>query len=724
MASYDDYDRPTRQRSTKSYYREERRDDPRDPYLNVQSRDLVPQPRQDSDLSVEEIRRDFPPPGYSRDIRRARSAEGGYYNEYDDRPPSSYGREREYDRDYDRDYDRPRSNRKSSLTYYEEEKHNKVRMLSKQEQIIAAITGAALAIGGKEAFDRREASQHGSDVQRNVLASAALGAAGAFAGYQGTEFYNKHKEKETKKVMHKGAYYSDEEDDGKEKKSNKNFLESALAAAGLGGAIKALTGGKSDKDDKSDTKSRRGSPSRSEKGDGKNKVQKAAMASLIAGATEAFRVSKEPGGWKGEKAKRILTAAAGAATIDAAQTSDKGSSKMGLAESVIGGLLGNRVINGSKKNIDEDPKTGRSRSRSRAASSSGGGGASGLAALATAGLGAFGAKKIYDKVEEKKEEKERSRSRRPRSRSKDSYDSRDGSPDKRHRSRSRSVVDKARRGMAKLGIGNGPSDDERDRSRERRDRDRSRRRDDDYDDAPRGSRRHRDKKDDYSDDDRDNRRSAKRDDYDSDRSDRGGRDRDRSRQRGDRDRGTVAKRRDASRGGSESDLGDSEDDEKEARKKRGKQILTTGLAAVATIHAAHNVYQSMDKRQKRQKALREGRITAEEAEKLKNRAILQDVASVGVAALGIKGAISELKEAREKAAEVNEWKEEKEQRHRKRLERLRQLKADDGRDYGRQRADIWYPAAPTRAGRYDEGPRYIDGNPYSALPPTPTGDRR
>lgn len=727
MASYDDYDRPTRQRSTKSYYREERRDDPRDPYLNVQSRDLVPQPRQDSDLSIEEIRRDFPPPGYSsRDIRRARSAEGGHYNEYDDRPRSSYGREREYDRDYDRDYDRPRSHRKSSITYYEEEEQKKVRMLSKQEQIIAAITGAALAIGGKEAFDRREASQHGSDVQRNVLASAALGAAGAFAGYQGTEFYNKHKEKESKKVVHKGGYYSEEEEDGKEKKSNKNFLESALAAAGLGGAIKAL-GGKSEKgDDKSDTRSRRGSPSRSEKsdkgkGDGKNKVQKAAMASLIAGATEAFRVSKEPGGWKGEKAKRIFTAAAGAATIDAAQKTEKAGTKMGLAESVIGGLLGNRVINGSKKNIDEDPKTGRSRSRSRAASSAGGGGGtSGLAALATAGLGAFGAKKIYDKVEEKKEEKERSRSRRPRSRSRDSYDSRDGSPDKRHRSRSRSVVDKARRGMAKLGIGNGPSDDERDerdRSRDRRgDRDRSRRRDDDYDDAPRGSRRHRDRKDDYSDDDRDYRRSAKRDDYDSDRSDRGGRDRDRSRQRGDRDRGTVAKRRDASRGGSESDLGDSEDDEKESRKKKGKQILTTGLAAVATIHAAHNVYQSMDKRQKRQKALREGRITEEEAAKLKNRALLQDVASVGVAALGIKGAISELKEAREKATEVQEWKEMKEERHKKRLERLRQLKTDDGRDYGTQRADIWYPAAPPRAGRYDEGPRYRDGNPYSALP--------
>ncbi|KAK3330332.1 hypothetical protein B0H66DRAFT_57683 [Apodospora peruviana] len=720
MASYDDYDAPRRQRSTKRSHYEERGDgrgfvESRE-YLNVQSRDLIPQPRMDSDLSsVEEIRREFPPPGHSgRDIRRARSAGGAYYDDYDDRR-SSYGREREYDRDYDRDYERPRAHRrKSSITYFEEEETKKVRMLSKQEQIIAAITGAALAIGGKEIYDRREASQHGQEVHRNVMASAALGAAGALAGYSGTELYNKKKEKGEKKIVHRGTYYSDDEDSAKEKKGNKNFLESALAAAGLGGAIKALSGGGKEKDDKSDTKSRRGSRSRSRgsrdgKGDGSNKIQKAAMASLIAGATEAFRVSKEPGGWKGEKAKRILTAAAGAATIDAAQKSEKAGSKLGLAESVIGGLVGNRVINGSKKNIEEDEKTGRSRSRSRARSKDGGGGGSGLAALATAGLGAFGAKKLYDKHEESKE---RSRSRR---RSPDSQDSRDGSPDRRHRSRSRSIVDGARRRLSRLGIGNGPDDDD---GRRDRSRDRSRRRDyDDYNEPKKDSRRHDRRYD--SDDDRDHRRGGGRDDSDSDRSRKGGRDRDNSRQRG-----TVARRRDASRGGSESDLGDSEDDEKRTRKMRGKQIITSGLAAVATIHAAHNVYQSMEKRQKRQKAVKEGLLSPEDAEKLKKRALMQDAASVGIAALGIKGAISELKEARETAAEIHEWKEKKAERHRRRLERLKQLNNGDGDDYGRQRADIWYSAAPPRASRYDEGPRYVDGNPYSALPPTPTGGER
>ncbi|KAL2129985.1 hypothetical protein VTI74DRAFT_7029 [Chaetomium olivicolor] len=717
MASYDPYDTPARERTTRRYYREERRDE-RDPryyesretHLHVQpSRDLVPRPREDSDLSVEEIRRDFPPPGYSpRDLRRARSAEPGYYEEYDDHR-SYYSRDRDRDRDYD-DYDRRRGGgKKTEVAYYDEERKKKARMLSKQEQIIAAVTGAAIAIGGKELYDRREASQHGTDIQRNLLASAAIGAAGALAGYGGTEFYNKHKEKEEKKAYsQRYGYYSDDEESAKEKKGHKNFLESALAAAGLGGAVKALTGG-GGKDDRSDTRSRRGSRSRSRstsrsrgksrdrggKGEAAEKVQKAAMASLIAGATEAFRISKQPGSWKGEKAKRILTAAAGAATLDAAQDTEKAGSKIGLAEAVVGGLLGNRVLNGSKKNIEMDEKTGRSRSRSRARSKDGGGGVSGLAALATAGLGALGAKKIMDNHE-------RSRSRR---RSVDSRDSRDGSPDRRHRSRSRSVVDAARRRLAKVGIGNGPDDDDRDRRDRSRSRSRDRRRDyDDYDGSSR-SRRHRDDYDDYP---KDRRRRV----YD----DRGS-DRDRSRPRR---RGSSV---------SSSDLGDSDEDRKRSKKLRGKQIVTTGLAAVATIHAAHSVYQSMEKRHLRKKAVKEGMLSEEQAEKLKNRAILQDAAAVGIAALGIKGAISEVKEANEMRHEMREWKKEKEERHRRRLERQRQLANSGGggsstEQLGRRRADNWSSAAPAGADRYDEGPRYVDGNPYAAMLPAGPPDRR
>lgn len=694
MASYEPYEREY----TRRYVREERRDDrdpryldTRDPYLKAHPNrgELVPRAREDSDLSVEEIRRDFPPPSGRGDLRRARSAEPGYYED-------EYEYRRGYDSRYDREYER-RSRRSPGSTYYEEEDRKpKQKGMSKQEKIIAAVAGAALLVGGKELYDRHEAKEDRTDVQRNALSSAALAGVGALAGYQGAEFYSKQQAKKDQKatyILHRGRdghvseYYSDDEDSSREKKGHKNFLESALAATGLGAAVKTLTGGGGD-DSRSDTRSRGGSPSRDRsrsKGPGANRMQKAAMASLLAGATEAFRVSKEPGSWKGEKTKRILTAAAGAATVDAAQDDKHG--KLGLAESVIGGLVGNRLINGSKNEIEEDKRTGRSRSRSRARSSSqGGGGGHGLAALATAGLGALGAKKALDRS--------RSRSRRGRSAS---YSP---SPDRRRqRSRSRSVVDKARNSLAKLGIGAGAGAGAVDEYKARRDQD-------DY--SERGSRRPRRYSDDMYDDDY--RRGPARD-YDDDRSYR-------SKPR-DRSSGRKSGRSDYS----DSDLGDSSEDEKRAKKMRGKQVITTGLAAVATIHAAHEVYSSMEKRNARHKAVKEGRLSPAEAKKLKTKAIMQDAASVGIAAMGIKGAIAEMKEAKHLTQECKEFQEEKARRHERRLERRqRQLG-------GRPRADSWAPSSRDRYDGYesddDYGPRYYDGNPYgnAHLPAPPVGGR-
>lgn len=692
MTSYEPYDREYSRR----YVREERREerdprflDTRDYSSRTHSRDLVPR-REDSDLSIEEIRRDFPPPqgrDVGRDVRRARSAEPSYYDDDD------------YD-DYRRDYDRRSRKGGSSIYHHEEiERKAKHKSISKQEKIIAAVAGAALLVGGKEVYDRREAKDGRGDVQRNALASAALAGVGALAAYQGAEFYNKAQAKKDQKatyILHRGRdghvseYYSDEEDGGSnEKRGHKNFLESAIAATGLGAAVKSLTGG--ERDDRSDTRSRRGSRSPSRAG-GANKIQKAAMASLLAGATEAFRVSKEPGGWKGEKTKRILTAAAGAATVDAAQDRDHG--KFGLAESVIGGLVGNRLINGSKNDIEEDRKTGRSRSRSRARSRDGGGGGSGLAALATAGLGAFGAKKAYDSYQS------RSRSRAGSEDSRGRYDSRHSSPDRSRRSRSRSVVDKARNSLAKLGIGSGAgalaaSDEDR------------RRNQDDFDD--RGSRRPRRYSDDYDDDYRSNRGH---DQYGDVRSSKGER-QDRPRRRGGR-----------SDYGSESDLGDSSEDEKQARKMKGKQILTSGLAAVATIHAAHGVYQSMDKRKLRQKAVREGRLSPAEAKKLKTKAMLQDAAAIGIAAMGVKGAVDEMKEAKNLTAENKVFKAAKARRHERREERRKQLTQPNGR----QRAESWStsrrPYPDYDDDDYYHEPRYIDGNPYRSnmLPDAPVRD--
>ncbi|KAI1767688.1 hypothetical protein GGR53DRAFT_481197 [Hypoxylon sp. FL1150] len=697
MSAYDQYDPPPREYSRR-YYQEERREraspryaETQDTYYKVNpSRTALVPRREDSDqISVEEVRRDFPPPGYSRDIRRTRSADPGYDDYYEPR--------------------RPRPHKKPGSVYYEEEERTRKRVLNKQERILAAVAGGLLAAGAKELWDRREAEKEGADVHRNIAASAAFGAAGAFAGYQGVDYYNKHAGKEEKKqtyILHRGRdgheteYYSDDEEgDSRSHKGNKSFLENALAAAGLGGAIKALTGAGSDRESRSRHGSRRGSPdSYRSRGSTKSsrdtpaaRMQKAAKASLVAGAAEAFRVSKEPGGWKGEKMKRVLTAAAGAAAVDAAHDPSK-DSKRHLVEAVIGGLVGNRMLNGSRKDIEEDRSTGRSRSRSRARSESRGG-ASGLAALATAGLGALGAKKLV-------EGRSRSRSRR---RSVDSYDSRSPTPPRR-RSRSRSIVDGARRSLAKIGLGNGPDDD------------------DDYDRSPRRSRRRSPSDDRYDDDYRSRdymrggRGPASEDPYEAyDNEERsiGGRPRSSSRSRGGR-----------SSSASSSDLGDSDEDRKQTSKMRRKQLITTGLAAVATIHAANNVYGSMGQRDARHRAVKEGKLSPEEARKLKTKALLQDAASVGIAAMGVKGALSELKEAREQAKAVKEWKEEKQRRHEKRLERLRRSNSSQG---GRSRADNWNTSAPPRESRYDdEGPRYTDGNPYSAaLPAPPMGyDRR
>lgn len=659
-ARYDDRDRDW-DRDRRHRHSEQR--EVRETYTKVYptSRELVPTHREDIDaLAVE---RAYPDP-YMRDARRTRSAEPGYYED-----------------DYrERDHRRSRGSHKGGYadSYFEAEEKRRRRVLSRQEKIIAAVAGAALAVGGKEFYDRRAATTKEDDdarIQRNYIHSAALGAAGAVAGYQGAEFYNKHSSKPEHKsthVVHRGRdgrvqeyYYSDSDDDPPAKKGHKKFLESALGVTSLGAAMKALTGGGGD-DKSRDDRSRRGRSSSRDsarstrsRAHSMNKMQKAAMASLLAGATEAFRIAKEPGGWKGEKAKRVVTAAIGAGAIGGAQDDDK-HNKRNIAESVIGGLLGNRVLHGSRRNIEEDEVTGRSRSRSRVRSRSenrggGGGGSSGLAALASAGLAAFGAKKAIDAREDS-----RGRSR---------------SPDDRRRSRSRSVVDSARRGLAKLGLGNDPADD-----RDRRDGG------SDYDDS-RGSRRRRNRydDDDYDDDDDGYRRSSHRD-----RDDRGSRRHDDDYGVDDRYRSSRRSKGARSDAGSSTDLGDSSDDERRAKKLRGKQIITSGLAAVATIHAAHGVYENMGKRIKQKKALREGRITEEKAQELQSKALLKDTAKIGLAALGVKGALAELKAAQNTSHECKAFRREKERRHQRRVERQRRLsRAGTSPSRSRHRVEDW-----------------------------------
>lgn len=164
---------------------------------------------------------------------------------------------------------------------------------------------------------------------------------------------------------------------------------------------------------------------------------------------------------------------------------------------------------------------------------------------------------------------------------------------------------------------------------------------------------------------------------------------------------------------------------------KGKQLITAGLATVATIHAAHNVYASMEARDARHKAVKEGEMTPEEARKLKAKAALQDAASVGIAALGIKGAISEIKEANEIRHECREFREKKGERHKKRLERQKKHLENGDRRQREDSRDTYSPSYDSRYDdryddrRYNSGPRYYDGNPYSTgLPAPPVGYER
>ncbi|KAH6988701.1 hypothetical protein EDB80DRAFT_782277 [Ilyonectria destructans] len=82
------------------------------------------------------------------------------------------------------------------------------------------------------------------------------------------------------------------------------------------------------------------------------RLKHAAVAAIDAAAVEAIRVWRKPGNWNGSKGTRVATAALGAAAIDAmvgGNSSRHGKRK--LAESVVGGLLANRVMNGPRDEL-------------------------------------------------------------------------------------------------------------------------------------------------------------------------------------------------------------------------------------------------------------------------------------------------------------------------------------------------------------------------------------
>ncbi|EOD43697.1 hypothetical protein BKCO1_6000113 [Neofusicoccum parvum] len=161
------------------------------------------------------------------------------------------------------------------------------------------------------------------------------------------------------------------------------------------------------------------------------------------------------------------------------------------------------------------------------------------------------------------------------------------------------------------------------------------------------------------------------------------------------------------------------DMEQQRKKMRGKELLTAGLATVATIHAAHGVYSSMVASEKRRKLVSEGEMSSEEARKRKSKNMLQDAAAVGIAALGIKSAFSEWKEMNEQRHHVHEL----EAKRRKKRKQRERANRDASRNAIMNGTANPYPTPAPGAYQPYGASTYADANPYSAgnLPPPPMG---
>ncbi|KAE8394332.1 hypothetical protein BDV23DRAFT_147737 [Aspergillus alliaceus] len=404
------------------------------------------------------------------------------------------------------------------------------------------------------------------------------------------------------------------------RRRRKSFSEQAMEALGMGSTTSSASKHRDHSRGRPHGHHRRSysyspSPTRSKsrrRERSEQRIAQAMKAALTAGAVEAFRVRKEPGEWTGDKGKRILTAALTAGGTDGLVDRDPNKhSKRHIIESTLAGLAANHFVNGPRSR-SRSKSRGREKSRSR------------VPDLAAAGALAAAGKEAYNRF------KSRSRSR-PRGRS-HSRDSQEDSP-RRERRRSKSISDYINRGMEALGLEN----KDKDKDDRRRPRDRPSRRDD------------------YSGYDSDSDYGSKH--HGSSRRTRHSRDVGRSLHPGSSYEspssarsGAIGKEGHAyyqdrenhsSNSDKDSDLGSSTDEEHRHKKLKRKTLLATGLATVATIHAAHGLHGSMEKHKKRVKMVKEGDMTAKEARKLRLKNNLTDAASVGLATLGIKGAVDE-----------------------------------------------------------------------------------
>ncbi|KAF9892566.1 hypothetical protein FE257_001675 [Aspergillus nanangensis] len=438
------------------------------------------------------------------------------------------------------------------------------------------------------------------------------------------------------------------------RRRRKSVSEQALGALGLGSAsARSRSRGRNHRSYSYSPSPTRGNRGGHRRDKSEARIAQAVKAAVTAGAVEAFRLRKDPGDWKGEKGKRILTAALTAGGTDGLVDRDPSKhSKRHLVESTLAGLAANHFVNGPRSRSRSKPGRGRNRSKSR----------SGVGNIAVKGALAAAGKEAWDRYQS------RSRSRH-RGRGSDRGDDGslaygEGSP-RRSKRRSRSVSGYISRGLEALGLDSSNSTKEKDDRDHNYHHRRSRHggasgvRSSRYD-SPTAT--DNDRYSYYSDDDWDN--SPRRSYTGSGGGGGGGGSR---RARHSRDVGRPITRYSANHptippssnaiinnfnhnqskhtDNTDSDLGNSTDEEHHHKKLTRQTLVATGLATVATIHAAHGLHESMEKHKHHVQLVKDGEMTPEEARRQRLKGNLSDAASVGLAALGVKGVVGHWKDA-------------------------------------------------------------------------------